>query len=114
MDLWRYEYTAEELPEAEEPLSATRGPVLSPTPLPTLMPLSIEPAEGQWVAVVTGIDDDSSLNLRSLPGLHGDILLRLYKHQPLLVLERCPEEGWVRVRTDYAEGYGMDSFLSRE
>ena len=114
MDLWRYEYTAEELPEAEEPLSATRGPVLSPTPLPTLMPLSIEPAEGQWVAVVTGIDDDSSLNLRSLPGLHGDILLRLYKHQPLLVLERCPEEGWVRVRTDYAEGYVMESFLSRE
>lgn len=114
MDLWRYEYTEEELPEAEEALSATRGPVLSPTPQPTLMPLSLEPAEGQWIATVTGIDDDSSLNLRSLPGLHGDILLRLYKHQPLLVLERCPEEGWVRVRTDYAEGYVMESFLSRE
>jgi len=114
MELWRYEYTEEELPEVSEPLRATMGPTLSPTPMPTLMPLSLEPAGDQWIAVVTGIDDDSSLNLRSLPSLNGNILLRLYKNQRLLVLEHCPEEGWVRVRTDYAEGYVMESFLSRE
>ena len=56
----------------------------------------------------------SSLNLRSLPDLSGEIVLRLYKKQRLLVLERCEEEGWVRVRTDAAEGYVMESYLSAE
>lgn len=114
MDLKRYEYANETLPEAPEALLETMGPALSPTPRPTLMPLNASPEKGQWIAVVTEIDDDSSLNLRSRPGLNGEILMRLYKHQRLLVLERCPEEGWVKVRTDTAEGYVMESYLSRE
>ncbi|MBP3541031.1 MAG: SpoIID/LytB domain-containing protein [Clostridia bacterium] len=114
MDLKRYEYEPVELPEASEELRATMGPALSPTPLPTLMPLSLKPEKGQWVAVVTGIADDSSLNLRAQPSLGGEILMRLYKYQRLLVLERAPEEGWVKVRTDDAEGYVMESYLSKE
>ena len=114
MSLMRYDFAESALPAAPEALAATPGPAPTPTPRPTLMPVSEQPADGQWIALVTGIDDDSSLNLRSLPDLSGEIVLRLYKNQRLLVLERCEEGGWVRVRTDAAEGYVMESYLSAE
>ena len=114
MTLMRYDFAEAALPAAPEALAATPGPAPTPTPQPTLMPVNQSPTDGQWIALVTGIDDDSSLNLRSLPDLSGEIVLRLYKNQRLLVLERCEEEGWVRVRTDAAEGYVMESYLSAE
>lgn len=114
MTLMRYDFAEAALPAAPEALAATPGPAPTPTPRPTLMPVNQSPTDGQWIALVTGIDDDSSLNLRSLPDLSGEIVLRLYKNQRLLVLERCEEEGWVRVRTDAAEGYVMESYLSAE
>ena len=33
---------------------------------------------------------------------------------PNFVLEECPEEGWLRVKTDAVEGYVMASFLTQE
>ena len=114
MSLMRYDFAESALPAAPEALAATPGPAPTPTPRPTLMPVSEEPADGQWIALVTGIDDDSSLNLRSLPDLSGEIVMRLYKNQRLLVLEHCEEEGWVKVRTDAAEGYVMESYLTAE
>ena len=114
MSLMRYDFAESALPAAPEALAATPGPAPTPTPRPTLMPVSEQPSDGQWIALVTGIDDDSSLNLRSLPDLSGDIVMRLYKNQRLLVLERCEEEGWVKVRTDAAEGYVMESYLTAE
>ncbi len=114
MSLMRYDFAESALPAAPEALAATPGPAPTPTPRPTLMPVSEQPTDGQWIALVTGIDDDSSLNLRSLPDLSGDIVMRLYKNQRLLVLERCEEEGWVKVRTDAAEGYVMESYLTAE
>ena len=114
MSLMRYDFAESALPAAPEALAATPGPAPTPTPRPSLMPVSEQPADGQWIALVTGIDDDSSLNLRSLPDLSGDIVMRLYKNQRLLVLERCEEEGWVKVRTDAAEGYVMESYLTAE
>ena len=114
MTLMRYDFAEAALPAAPEALAATPGPAPTPTPQPTLMPVNQSPTDGQWIALVTGIDDDSSLNLRSLPDLSGEIVLRLYKNQRLLVLERCEEEGRVRVRTDAAEGYVMESYLSAE
>ena len=114
MSLMRYDFAESALPAAPEALAATPGPAPTPTPRPTLMPVSEQPADGQWIALVTGIDDDSSLNLRSLPDLSGDIVMWLYKNQRLLVLERCEEEGWVKVRTDAAEGYVMESYLTAE
>lgn len=114
MSLMRYDFAESALPAAPEALAATPGPAPTPTPRPTLMPVSEQPTDGQWIALVTGIDDDSSLNLRSLPDLSGDIVMRLYKNQRLLVLERCEEEGWVKVRTDTAEGYVMESYLTAE
>lgn len=40
--------------------------------------------------------------------------MRLYKGQQVLVLERCPQEGWVKVRTDVAEGYVVEEYLTAE
>jgi uncharacterized protein YgiM (DUF1202 family) len=69
--------------------------------------------EGAWLASVEGIEDDSTLNLRAEPSSAGEILMRLYKHQRLIVLETCEDPVWVHVRTDSAEGYVMVSFLER-
>ena len=77
------------------------------------MPLTLVPEEGQWLAEVTEIAEDSSLNLRQEPSLNAVIVMRLYKGQELLVQERCEEEGWVKVNMDSAEGYVMESFLTR-
>ncbi len=114
MELMRYEVGESVLPVADTALSATAGPAPTVTPRPTLMPVTKEPAAGQWYATVTEIADDSSLNLRAQPDLSSEILMRLYKHQRLLVLERCPQEGWVRVETDAASGYVMESYLTAE
>ncbi len=114
MSLMRYPETPAPYALADEALAATPGPAPSPTPRPTLMPLSMAAGEGQYYAQVTEIAEDSSLNLRSEPSLNGKILTRLYKGQKLLVLEECPEEGWVKVCTDAIEGYVMHSFLTAE
>lgn len=89
---------------------STPGPVPTATPRPTLMPLTIVPQEGQWVAVVTGISATSSLNLRSIPDTSGDVLMQLYYGQRLLVLERA-KDGWLHVQTDAVQGYVMEKFV---
>ena len=114
LTLMRYEDQPAQMTQTEAALAATPGPAPTPTPRPTLMPMTLTPQEGQWLATVTEIDDDSSLNLRKTPDLGGEILMRLYKGQQLLVLERCPQEGWVKVRTDVAEGYVVEDYLTAE
>ena len=114
LTLMRYEDQPAKMTQPEAALAATPGPAPTPTPRPTLMPMTLTPQEGQWLATVTEIDDDSSLNLRKTPDLGGEILMRLYKGQQLLVLERCPQEGWVKVRTDVAEGYVVEDYLTAE
>ena len=114
LTLMRYEDQPAQMTQPEAALAATPGPAPTPTPRPTLMPMTLTPQEGQWLATVTEIDDDSSLNLRKTPDLSGEILMRLYKGQQLLVLERCPQEGWVKVRTDVAEGYVVEDYLTAE
>lgn len=101
------------LPTADPALQATPGPAATPTPRPTLMPVTQPLPEGAFLASVEGVADDSSLNLRSEPNMAGEILMRLYKHQQLIVLEVCEDENWVHVKTDTAEGYVMVSFLER-
>ena len=98
----------------EPGLAMTPGPSASPTPRPTLMPVSTDSLpEGSYLASVEGIDDDSSLNLRVEPSQASVILMRLYKHQKLLVLETCEDPAWVHVKTDSIEGYVMVSFLEK-
>lgn len=114
MDLVRYNDHVRNHTVTDLSLLTTPGPAPSPTPRPTLMPVTHTAGAGQWYAKVTEIAEDSSLNLRSEPSLNADILMRIYKGQLLLVLERCPQEGWVHVKTDTAEGYVLESFLTDE
>ncbi len=101
------------LPTAPADLAATLAPPATPTPRPTLMPVSAaDLPDGAYLAAVTEIDDDSSLNLREEPSQGAAILRRLYKHQQLIVLETCEDPAWVKVRTDVIEGYVMLSFIT--
>ncbi len=102
------------IPSPDPKLAATPGPAATPTPRPTLMPVSADSLpDGAWLASVENIEDDSSLNLRAEPRQSGEILMRLYKHQRLIVLETCGDPSWVHVRTDSIEGYVMVSFLEK-
>jgi hypothetical protein len=114
MALMRYAAPADALPTLAAPLTQTAGPVPTPTPRPTLMPVAQALPAGAWYAQVTGIDDDSTLNLRAAPDASAEVLMRLYKGQKLIVLEECPQEDWVKVRTDAVEGYVMEKFLTQE
>ena len=102
------------LPTAPAALAATLAPPATPTPRPTLMPATMtdDLPEGAYLAAVTEIADDSSLNLREEPSQGAEILRRLYKHQQLIVLESCEDPQWVKVRTDVIEGYVMASFIT--
>ena len=102
------------LPTPDPVLAETPGPAATATPRPTLMPVTASGLpEGAWLASVENIEDDSSLNLRAEPSQAGEILMRLYKHQLLVVLETCEDPAWVHVRTDSIEGYVAVSFLER-
>ncbi len=89
---------------------ATPGPIPTATPRPTLMPVTDTPGESQWIARVTGIAANSTLNLRALPDMTSDIIMQLFFGQELLVLERL-EGGWLRVKTDVVQGYVMEKYV---
>ena len=99
------------LPSPDPALAVTPGPAPTATPRPTLMPVTEELPEGAWLASVENIDDDSSLNLRAEPSPAAKILMRLFRHQKLIVLENAEVDGWVKVKTDAVEGYVMLGFL---
>ncbi len=104
------------LPTAQAELVETPGPAATATPRPTLMPATLTddlPA-GAYLAEITGIDEDSSVNLREEPNTSATVLRRLYLHQQLIVLPDCEEDGWAHVKTDVMEGYVMESFLQRQ
>ena len=107
----RYTGEAAPLPTPDPALGETPGPIPTATPRPTLMPVTEPLPEGAWLAEVDHIDEDSTLNLRELPSAGSKIVLRLYKHQQLVVLEEAEVTGWYKVRTDVIEGYVMASFL---
>ena len=113
MELMRTGSAQPALPTVQPELAATPGPPATPTPRPTLMPVTGELPTGAYLAAVTGIEDDSSLNLRAEPNTASEIIMRLYKHQQLVVLEVCEDPAWVKVRTDVVEGYVMVSFLEK-
>jgi len=90
----------------------TPGPAATPTPRPTLMPVTAALKAGQWKVKVTQIGINSSLNLRSAPGMEGEILRLLYYGQELIVEEQLPD-GWLKVKTDAIEGYVMEKFVEK-
>lgn len=106
-------YTAEKaaLPTPDMELMATPAPTPSPTPRPTLMPVTKKKLpRGAYIAVVSNISEESSLNLRKEPSLSSDILRRLYKNQELIVLKDT-KDGWSHVKTDVIEGYVRSEYL---
>ncbi len=100
-------------PPIDAAFLATPGPPATPTPRPTVMPLSQTPGPGQWQAKVTLIAENSTLNLRGEPSLMGPVIRQLYYGQKLLVLEELPE-GWLKVKTDAIEGFVMASFVEKD
>lgn len=113
MVLMKAQSGAPALPTAQPELIQSPAPPATPTPRPTLMPVTGALPQGAYLASVEGVDDDSSLNLRAEPNTASEILMRLYKHQLLVVLEACEDPAWVHVKTDVAEGYVMLSFLEK-
>ena len=111
MTVARYDMQRRPMPTVDMSIMATPEPTPSPTPRPTLMPVSTEDMpKGAYLAVVTNIDDDSSLNLREAPSLSAQILRRLLKNQQLIVLS-MDDAGWAHVRTDVVEGYVRSEYL---
>ena len=111
--LKHYEGEPAPVPTPDPVLGETPGPVPTATPRPTLMPVTEALPEGAWLAEVTNIDEDSTLNLREKPSAGAKIIRRLYKHQKLVVLGEAEVPGWVHVKTDAVEGYVMMSFLRK-
>ena len=97
-------------PVSEHFLS-TPGPAATPTPRPTLMPVSATPGPDQYLVAVTNIGVNSYLNLRAQTNTQSSVLRQLYYGQQLLVIEDLGE--WIKVRTDDAEGYVMSSFVQK-
>ncbi|MBQ7888006.1 MAG: SpoIID/LytB domain-containing protein [Clostridia bacterium] len=111
MAVMRYQGEKEPLPTPDMELMATPAPTPSPTPRPTLMPVTREKLpKGAYIAVVSNISEESSLNLRERPSLSSDVLRRLYKNQELIVLEDT-KDGWSHVKTDVIEGYVRSEYL---
>ena len=111
MDIKEYDVQRRPIPTVDMGLMATPAPTPSPTPRPTLMPVSTEKLpRGAYMAIVSNIAEDSSLNLREHPSLSSDIIRRLYKDQKLIVL-KASRDGWSHVKTDIVEGYVRSEYL---
>ncbi len=114
MGLVSFDTQSAPLPTLDVELMATPAPTPSPTPRPTLMPVTAENLpDGAYVASVTNIDEDSTLNLRAQPNTSADVLRRLYKNQKLIVLS-VSKDGWAHVKTDVMEGYVRSEYLQAE
>jgi len=111
MGLLQYAPARNPLPVIDMGMLATPAPSPSPTPRPTPMPVSKDKLpRGAYIAVVSNISADSSLNLRASPSLSSDILRRLYIDQELIVLKDT-KDGWSHVKTDVIEGYVRSEYL---
>lgn len=114
MGLVSYDTGSAPLPTLNAELMATPAPTPSPTPRPTLMPVSTnQMPEGAYLAIVSNIDEDSTLNLREQPNTSAEVIRRLYKNQPLIVLS-VSKDGWAHVKTDVMEGYVRSEYLQVE
>lgn len=101
------------LPTLDMNYSATPGPAPTATPRPTLMPLTT-PATGESrVVYVTGVAQNSSLNLRLQPDFLAEIVTRLYYGQALLVIKEF-EDGWLEVKTDTENGFVRHEYVGVE
>ncbi len=91
-------------------LRFTPGPSASPTPRPTPFPLTRTPSPDEFVVIVDGIQQNSSLNLRSAAGTNSVILKVLYYGQKLIVTGET--EDWYQVTSGNDEGYVMKKYVT--
>ncbi len=110
MELKQYDTVSALATEIPAHYLSTPGPIPTATPRPTLMPVSMEVKDGQYLVTVTGVATNSTLNLRNQPGMAGDVVMQLFYGQELLVMGKT-EDGWLQVKTDAAEGYVMERFV---
>jgi len=111
MRVERYELMRQPNKTPDMRVFATPAPTPSPTPRPTHMPVTrSNMPKGSYLAEVANIAEDSSLNLRESPSLSSDVIRRLYKNQPLIVLQ-VSRDGWAHVKTDMIEGYVRSEYL---
>lgn len=113
MELTRMTFDIPEAAPVAASFLSTPGPAATPTPRPTVVPLSLTPAPGQYTVKVTGIAEDSSLNMRQAPSTGSPIMRVLYYGQRLMVLDKTPD-GWLHVTADGIEGYVMEKFTNIE
>ena len=114
-EILRYTGEAAALPVANELLSVPPEETVAETTerAPLMDVTETDLPEGAYVASVENIADDSSLNLRSDASPAASIIMRLYKHQHLIVLDEMDVPGWAQVKTDTVEGYVMTSFIEK-
>ena len=111
----RYTGEAPAVPAADNLLSEAPEEIIPAESAPReLMPVTETGLpEGAYLVSVEHISDDSSLNLRSDASPAASVVMRLYKHQRLIVLDDMDVPGWARVKTDTVEGYVMTSYIDR-
>ena len=90
---------------------ATPGPAATPTPRPTLMPVTFTPGPEQYKVAVTNIGVNSYLNLRAQPNTQSAVLRQLYYGQELIVTKEAGD--WLLVKTDSVSGYVMAQFVEK-
>lgn len=114
MGLVSYDMIRSPLPTIDMEMMATPAPTPSPTPRPTLMPVTeSDLPKNAYIAQVTNIEEDSTLNLRQEPNLSSDVIRRLYKNQKLIVLG-IDQDGWAHVKTDVIEGYVRSEYIQAD
>ena len=112
MTLETVSYTASAAPKIQHQFLSTPGPAATPTPRPTLMPVSATPAPGEYRVTVGNIGVNSYLNLRAEPNTQAEVLRQLYFGQALIVVRDLGD--WLLVKTDDAQGYVMSQFVVKE
>ena len=114
-EILRYTGETPAIPVASELLTVQPEEIVTETAAPQeLMPVTeTDLPEGAYVVSVENIADDSSLNLRADASPAASVIMRLYKHQHLIVLDDMDVPGWAKVRTDTTEGYIMTSFVEK-
>ena len=106
--LRRVRYTYQSAAALSAAFLSTPAPPATPTPRPTLMPVTVR--AGETRVIVDRISSDSTLNLRRENNTTSEILMRLYYGQELAVIGT--EGDWLRVRTDTVEGYVMSKYVT--
>ena len=86
-----------------------------PDPTPTPTPAPLPPLQdGEYYAKVSLGDAASSLNVRSAPGTHNQIVTMLANGRRVIVCSEADADGWVAIKTVEFSGYVKLEYLKAE